>query len=56
MILGYGLELFQIEAVIGRRAKDCPAVVAALDDVLRLPGQHKSWQSSHLILGHLQEL
>ena len=50
MLVDRRMELFQIEAVIGHRAKDRLAVVAALDDVLRLPGQHESWQSSYPIL------
>ncbi len=41
MLLDRRLELFEIEAVIGHRAKDRFAVVAALDEVLRLAGQHK---------------
>jgi hypothetical protein len=44
-----GLKFLQIEAVVGIGAKYHVPIVAPLNDVLRLPGKHKSWQSGHVL-------
>jgi hypothetical protein len=46
---GYAVKIFQIKMVIRLRTKNLGTIVTANDNMLRLAGNHDSWETCHKI-------